>query len=246
MSGEKQPRTRKILMKGKYPLLGVLMTLLFVAGILVYSADPAGARATLYWGSSGADVRLVQTKLNNWGYYKGSIDGVYGSATAEAVRSFQRKNGLVVDGIVGPSTWQALGYSTGGTPGAVTVSVSSQGVSQNDNVELLARIISGEARGEPYIGQVAVGAVILNRVQDPRFPKSIAGVIYQPGAFTAVSDGQINLPPVDSARRAAIDALNGWDPTYGSVYYFNPSTATSAWIWTRNQILTIGKHIFAL
>lgn len=233
-------------MKGKYPLLGVLMTLLFVAGILVYSADPAGARATLYWGSSGADVRLVQTKLNNWGYYKGSIDGVYGSATAEAVRSFQRKNGLVVDGIVGPSTWQALGYSTGGTPGAVTVSVSSQGVSQNDNVELLARIISGEARGEPYIGQVAVGAVILNRVQDPRFPKSIAGVIYQPGAFTAVSDGQINLPPVDSARRAAIDALNGWDPTYGSVYYFNPSTATSAWIWTRNQILTIGKHIFAL
>lgn len=235
--------TRRFRLNQRQIILGVL-TLLLICGLQVYRAEMAvGQRTTLYWGSTGSDVRLLQSKLSNWGYYKGGIDGVFGPDTARAVREFQQKNGLVTDGIVGPATWAALGYST--TIGTQTVSVSSKGVSQSDNVELLARAITGEARGESYIGQVAVAAVILNRVEDPRFPNTIAGVIYQPGAFTAVADGQINLQPTESSRRAAIDALNGWDPTYGSVYYYNPAKATSAWIWSRPRTLTIGKHVFA-
>lgn len=180
-------------------------------------------------------IKTVQQKLKNWGYYFGSVDGIYGAKTKSAVKSFQRKNGLAVDGIVGKQTAKALGMN-----------LSSTTTQTSSDKYLLAKAIYGEARGEPYNGQVAVAAVILNRVKNPNFPNTIAGVIYQKGAFTAVDDGQINLTPNDTALRAAQDALNGWDPTYGCIYYFNPATATSKWIWSRKQVITIGKHIFAV
>ena len=177
-------------------------------------------------------VTQIQKKLASEGYYKASIDGIYGSRTAAAVRSYQRDRGLKVDGICGPETLGALG-----------ISVKAADSAEN-NVNLLARLISAEARGEPYVGQVAVGAVVLNRVEHPSFPNTISGVIYQSGAFTCVTDGQFQQPVAESAYRAARDALNGWDPSGGAIYYFNPSTATSKWIWSRPLIVTIGKHRF--
>ncbi|QEK13273.1 spore cortex-lytic enzyme [Crassaminicella thermophila] len=202
------------------------------------------ALETLYWGSSGSEVKQLQTKLKNWGYYDGPIDGVFGGGTFEAVKKFQKKNGLTVDGVVGPKTAEKLGFPVEKTTKGADYRPSSQGTTRNDEVTLLAKAITGEARGEPYIGQVAVGAVILNRTRHPSFPNTIAGVIYQPGAFTAVSDGQINLPPEDSCIKAAQDALNGWDPTGGCLYYWNPATATSKWIWSRKVVKKIGKHWF--
>ncbi|MGI6778565.1 MAG: spore cortex-lytic enzyme [Acetivibrionales bacterium] len=196
--------------------------------------------ALSYYGSRGNEVIEIQKRLSWWGYYDGAIDGIYGYQTYKAVRLFQYKNGLVVDGIAGPETLSALGLPTGqaATP-------TSAGPTGNKDINLLAHIIHGEARGEPYTGKVAVAAVILNRTRDSRFPKTIAGVIYQPGAFDAVSDGQINLEPDDSSYKAARDALNGWDPTYGCIYYWNPATATSKWVWSRQIVVTIGKHVFA-
>lgn len=182
-----------------------------------------------------SETKTAQTKLKRWGYYTGSVDGIYGTLTKQAVRYFQSKNGLSVDGIIGPKTAAALG---------MTLSGSSSSISSSD-LNLLARCVYAEARGEPYTGQVAVAAVVLNRVKSASFPNTIAGVIYQPYAFTAVDDGQINLSPNDTAYKAAQDALNGWDPTYGCIYYFNPATATSSWIWSREQVVTIGSHIFA-
>ncbi len=187
------------------------------------------------YGSSGSEVRQIQTKLKRWGYYSGSVDGIYGSRTVAAVRSFQAKNGLTVDGIAGKRTLEAMGIFS---------SSSSSSGSSNNDLNLLARIIHAEARGEPYKGQVAVGAVVLNRVKSSSFPNTIAGVIYQKGAFDAVSDGQINYAPDSTAINAARDALNGWDPTSGCIYYFNPSTATNKWIWSRPHVITIGKHRF--
>lgn len=200
---------------------------------------------TLYWGSSGNDVRTVQDKLSRWGYYKGSVDGKFGNSTSEAVRKFQQKNGLRVDGLVGPATAKALGMTTGGGGGGGT-SASTQGVNRQSDEYLLARTIHGEARGEPYVGKVAVAAVVLNRTRNPAFPNTIAGVVYQPLAFTAVADGQINLTPDNESIKAARDALNGWDPTYGCLYYWNPATATSKWIWSRKVTLKIGKHWFGI
>ncbi|SHJ58118.1 spore cortex-lytic enzyme [Paramaledivibacter caminithermalis] len=205
------------------------------------------AQETLYWGSRGNEVRLLQETLKRWGYYDGPIDSVYGGGTFTAVKEFQRKNGLAVDGVVGPQTAKALGLRIDGNKpdtGKTKYTSGNKGISRNDDITLLAKAITGEARGEPYIGQVAVGAVILNRVKSPTFPNTIAGVIYQPGAFTAVSDGQINLAPADSCLKAARDSLNGWDPTYGSLYYWNPATATSKWIWSRKVSVKIGKHWF--
>ncbi|MBR2704960.1 MAG: spore cortex-lytic enzyme [Clostridia bacterium] len=190
--------------------------------------------ATSKLGSTGSEVTAIQTKLKRWGYYNGSIDGVYGSQTVKAVKLFQSKNGLTVDGIAGTKTLNAMGIS----------SSSSSSSTSSADLNLLTRIVYAEARGEVYAGQVAIAAVVLNRVKNSSFPNSIAGVIYQPGAFTAVSDGQINLTPDSTARKAAQDALNGWDPTYGSIYYFNPNTATSSWIWSRPYVITIGKHRF--
>ena len=209
------------------------LALLFAVNIAVISLAQQAQAATYRQGSTGEQMRIIQTKLKNWGYYDGAVDGIFGSGTAEAVQYFQRKNGLTADGIVGPATLKALGMSTGGG-----------GSGQESTVELLARVISAEARGEPYSGQVAVGAVILNRVEHPSFPNTVAGVVYQPGAFTCMVDGQIDQPVADSAYRAARDALNGADPSGGAIYYFNPSTATSAWIWSRPLIKVIGSHRF--
>ena len=194
------------------------------------------------YGSRGSEVTQIQTKLKRWGYYNGNIDGIYGSQTVEAVKYFQRKNGLTVDGIAGDKTLKAMGImnSSGNS------SSSSSNNSNSNNVNLIAKAIYGEARGEPYTGQVAVGAVILNRVRSSSFPNTIAGVIYEPGAFTAVADGQINVPIAENSTvyKAARDALNGWDPTGGAIYYFNPDTATNKWIWSRPLIKQIGKHRF--
>lgn len=196
--------------------------------------------AVLYWGTRGDEVREVQRRLKNWGYYNGVVDGIYGAETYRAIRKFQAKNGLAVDGLVGPETKRALGLPVGETEYRTT-----RGVSSRDNVYLMAQAIHGEARGEPYIGQVAVGAVILNRVNHPSFPNTIAGVIFQPGAFTAVADGQMFMPPGDSALKAARDALNGWDPTGGAIYYYNPAKTTNNWIYSRPVVRVIGKHWFA-
>ena len=185
-----------------------------------------------------SQTKTMQQKLKNWGYYKGAVDGIYGPKTRAAVISFQKKNGLVADGIVGAKTLAALGMST-------STSTKSSSVSNSD-LNLLAKCVYAEARGESYVGQVAVAAVILNRVKSSDFPNTISGVIYQPWAFTSVNDGQINLTPNSTAYSAAQDALNGWDPTYGCLYYYNASTATSKWIYSRKTVVTIGKHVFAI
>lgn len=189
------------------------------------------------YGSSGEEVKQIQKKLKEWGYYDGDIDGIYGSKTLSAVKKFQTKNGLTADGIAGEKTLQALGINNSNS------SNSGNNVNNTD-LNLLSKLVHGEARGEPYKGMVAVAATVLNRVADSRFPNTIAGVIYQSGAYTCVADGQINLEASSQARKAAQDAINGWDPTSGCIYYFNPDTATSGWIWSRPQVMTIGKHIF--
>lgn len=198
-----------------------------------------GSSTTLRRGSTGSGVRQVQQRLLNWGYYSGSVDGVYGSATEAAVRKFQRNNGLSADGICGVKTLSAMGLSS-------LASASHTTSSNNGNVYLLARIISAEARGESYRGQVAVGAVVMNRVRSSKFPNTLAGVIYQKGAFTAIDDGQFNEPIADSAYRAAREVLAGADPTGGCLYYYNPATATSSWIYSLPVKMTIGKHRFSM
>lgn len=212
--------------------------ILLMLGTLLVSLPTDACAASYRQGDSGKTVTTIQTKLKRWGYYTGEVDGVYGAATKEAVQYFQKKNGLQVDGVVGPATLTALGISSTSGGGSSSSSISSA------DLALLARVISAEARGEPYSGQVAVGAVILNRVNHPSFPNSISGVVYEPGAFTCMVDGQIDQPVADSAYRAAQDALNGVDPSGGAIYYFNPDTATSAWIWSRPLITKIGKHRF--
>ena len=206
---------------------------LFALNILIICLAQAAQAVTYQRGSTGAAVKQIQTKLKNWGYYSGGVDGVYGSATEAAVRAFQRKNGLTADGKAGPQTLKALGIADASASG-----------SAGGDTALLARLISAEARGEPYAGQVAVGAVVLNRMKHPSFPNTMSGVIYQPGAFSCLSDGQFDRPVADSCYQAARDALNGWDPSGGAIYYFNPATATSKWIWSRPLIVVIGKHRF--
>ena len=227
-------------MKNKKRIIAVIILFItftiFVSYNIFFRNNEAEALSK--YGSRGDEVIQIQTKLKRWGYYNGSIDGIYGSKTQSAVRYFQSKNGLTVDGIAGKNTLAAMGiYSS---------SSSSSGSSSNNSndLNLLSRLVYGESRGEPYTGQVAVAAVVLNRVKSSSFPNSVAGVIYQSGAFDAVSDGQINLSPNSTAKKAAQDALNGWDPSYGAIYYFNPSTATNKWIWSRPMTVTIGKHRF--
>ena len=210
----------------------IALAILFALNIGLIRFSQRAEAVRYRQGSYGTVVTQIQKKLAAEGYYRASIDGIYGSRTAAAVRSYQKDRGLKVDGICGPETLASLG---------ITAKAAS---SQTNNVNLLARLISAEARGEPYVGQVAVGAVVLNRVEHPSFPNTISGVIYQSGAFTCVTDGQFDQPVAESAYRAARDALNGWDPSGGAIYYFNPSTATSKWIWSRPLILTIGKHRF--
>lgn len=207
------------------------LAVLFAVNIAVILIAQSVSAATYQKGSSGQRVTEIQTRLKEWGYYSGEVDGVFGSGTETAVKKFQRKNGLTADGKVGPATLAALG-------------ISDRSGTASGNLQLLARLISAEARGEPYTGQVAVGAVVLNRVEHPSFPNTISGVIYQAGAFSCLQDGQFDQPVADSAYRAAREAMAGADPTGGAIYYFNPVTATSKWIWSRPHILTIGKHRF--
>ena len=229
---------KKLVLKRSMVAVAVLITV--IVGIAAfYSVQPAEETAVLKRGPGGPQVRTLQTKLNNWGYNCGTVDGIFGSKTLAAVKQFQKNNGLTVDGIVGAKTAAALGMT-------LTSGSSSNSSYNSSDVYLLAKCIYAESRGEPYLGQVAVGAVVLNRVKSSAFPNSISGVIYQPYAFTAVLDGQINLEPNDTAYSAARDAMNGWDPTNGCLYYYNPATATSSWIWTRTVKLTIGKHRFAV
>lgn len=182
-------------------------------------------------GSSGSEVTQIQTRLKEWGYYDGAVDGIFGTQTRNAVIKFQKANGLVDDGIAGSKTLAAIGISSGGSYNSA-------------DYQLLARIISAEARGETYLGQVAVGAVVLNRMEHPSFPDTLSGVVYQNGAFSCLYDGQFYEPIADSAYRAARDALNGLDPTGGAIYYYNPKTATNKWITSRPIITTIGRHVF--
>ena len=221
-------------------ILTIVLSILFISsiiiGISIYKKDNTAETLSKY-GSRGTEVTQIQTKLKRWGYYSGNIDGIYGTQTVNAVKYFQRKNRLTVDGIAGPATLRAMGIMSSSNS-------SSSSSSYNSNLNLLAKVIYSEARGEPYTGQVAVGAVCMNRVKSSSFPNTLSGVVYQKGAFDAVSDGQINLTPNSTARKAAQDALNGWDPSYGAIYYFNPSTATNKWIWSRPVTVTIGNHRF--
>ena len=211
------------------------VAVVFTVNIFIIALAQSAAADLYKKGSTGDVVAEIQTRLKNWGYYFGVVDGVYGSKTEEAVRFFQRRNGLAADGQVGNLTLAALGISPVSGPA---------GREQSGDKYLLARLISAEARGEPYIGQVAVGAVVLNRVEHPSFPNTISGVIYQPGAFSCLDDGQFDQPISESAYRAAQEALEGSDPSAGAIYYFNPVTATSAWIWSRPLIVQIGNHRF--
>lgn len=198
--------------------------------ITLSTASPCFALSKI--GSRGTEVRNIQSRLKAWSYYFYTVDGIYGWRTEEAVKKFQRKHGLVVDGICGHATLEKIGLPTGQTS------------SWTNDLNLLARVINGEARGEPYTGMVAVGAVVLNRVRSSSFPNTISGVIYQPGAFTAVTDGQFNVAVTQQSRNAARDAMNGWDPSGGALYYYNPATATNSWIWSRPVLTRIGNHVF--
>ena len=224
----------------KRKIIPIILLVVSLTTYIVYNvyfrSDSNSSEALSKYGSRGEEVRQIQTKLKRWGYYYGNIDGIYGSQTLSAVKWFQSKNGLTVDGIAGPKTLAAMGItSTNNTSG---------GTASNADLNLLARLVYAEARGEPYTGQVAVASVVLNRVKSSSFPNSVAGVIYQSGAFSVVNDGQINLTPNQTAYSAARDALNGWDPTYGAIYYFNPNTATNGWIWSRPVTVVIGNHRF--
>ncbi len=207
--------------------------------LLCLTVWTGAANAAVAWGDRGADVTKIQQRLRQYGYMDAPADGIYGQATYEAVVWFQRKNGLKADGVVGPATAAALGIT-------LNSGASAAASASDSEVYTLARLVHAEARGEPYLGKVAVAAVVLNRVRSAAFPNTISGVVYQAGAFDCVADGQINLAPDNDSLRAARDAMNGWDPTGGCVYYYNPATATSAWIWSREVRLSIGAHSFAV
>lgn len=223
--------------KRKSMCLLILVLVLSVVSLGGWRAIATADAANIVKGDTKENVRMVQQRLKELGYYTISVDGIWGPKTLAGVKNFQRAKGLVADGIVGARTEKALGITL--KSGSSTPSTSSA------DLNLLARAVYGESRGEPYTGQVAVAAVILNRVKSSKFPNTVSGVIYQRGAFTAVSDGQINLTPNQTAYNAARDALNGWDPTNGCLYYYNPATATSKWIWSLKVELKIGRHSFA-
>lgn len=227
--------TTKIKWKTIWGIVVIILLNILVFGIVTRSGGSLQTLSKV--GSTGSEVRQIQTRLKSWGYYSGAVDGIYGSATKKAVVYFQKKNGLTADGVAGPATLAKIGISsTSGDGGAGGMSAS--------DVNLMARVISAESRGEPYVGQVAVGAVILNRIEHPSFPKTLAGVIYEPGAFSCIADGGIDAPVASSAYTAARDALNGWDPSGGAVYYYNPAKTTNKWILSRPVIVVIGSHRF--
>lgn len=224
-------KSSKTLLAKFWQIAVVVFINILIIGLVLSSS----ANALSKMGSTGAEVREIQTRLKKWGYFNSTVDGIYGTRTKNAVIYFQKKNGLTADGICGKKTLAAMGINS-----------SSSSSSSSGDLNLLAQLISAEARGESYVGQVAVGAVVLNRVKHSSFPNSVSGVIYQSGAFTCLNDGQFWKPVADSAYKAARDALNGWDPSGGAIYYYNPSTAKSQWIRSRPVITTIGKHVFCL
>lgn len=230
----------KKIIKNKKNIIAIILLISSITAFLLYNIffreDVNSSYALSKYGSRSDEVKQIQTKLKRWGYYYGNVDGIYGSQTLSAVKWFQSKNGLDVDGIAGPKTLAAMGIFSSSSSNTTTNSSS--------DLNLLARLVYAEARGEPYTGQVAVASVVLNRVKSSSFPNSVSGVIYQSGAFSVVNDGQINLTPNETAKKAAQDAINGWDPSYGAIYYFNPNTATSAWIWSRPVTVVIGNHRF--
>lgn len=216
-----------------FAIIFVLFTAIYGTTVTFVQTFTPQASESVYVATK-SENKQIQQRLKELGYYKGSIDGIIGPQSLKAIKNFQRDYGLTVDGIVGKNTLKALGLSSGA------------GKYSSSDLYLLAKCVYAESRGEPYVGQVAVAAVILNRVKSSQFPNTISGVIYQPWAFTAVNDGQIKLEPNQTAYNAAKDAMNGWDPSYGSLYYYNPRTATSKWIWSRKTVVTIGKHVFAV
>ncbi len=232
-------------------LTGIAVAATHIQEAPVASVEAVDA-AVLRQGSRGSEVKEVQRRLKQWGYYSGSVDGIFGAGTKKAVIAFQKKNGLTADGVVGKATYKALGMTasynalSGGSGSSGSSGSSTPSGYTSSDLYLLAKAIYAEGRGESYTGQVAIGAVIINRVKSASFPNSISGVIYQSGAFTAVTDGQINLEPNQTAYNAARDAMNGWDPTYGCLYYYNPAVATSSWIFGRKTVTVIGKHVFAI
>lgn len=234
---------KHLLILKRFSAMVMIVLIGYFTSEIYFNISNKQATAQVYkYGSRGEEVKKIQTKLKQWGYYKNDVDGIYGYLTYVSVKSFQKNNGLKVDGMAGTQTMAAMGIAS--SKPQSSGSASSQNVTNNKDVDLVARLINGEARGEPYEGQVAVGAVILNRTNDARFPSTIAGVIYQPGAFTAIVDGQINAELKESSVKAARDALNGWDPSGGAVFYYNPAKTTNKWIWSRPLIKVIGKHKF--
>lgn len=223
--------------KSAQRVISVLLSLLTVFSIITIRFDYKDPVEPVLsqQGSRGSEVRQIQTKLRQLGYYKGSIDGIFGSDTKKAVISFQKSCGLTADGVAGPKTllYLGLGSSSG----------SSGGFSSNE-IYLLAKVIEAEARGESYTGQVAVGAVILNRVDHSSFPDSISGVVYQSGAFDCVYDSNWAVEPSSTSKKAAQDAINGWDPTGGAIYYYNPAKTSNQWIRSRTVVSVIGRHYF--
>lgn len=222
-------------------LIILSLCLLLIVGVsyITTSYLPLVGEETVAVATTTSQNKEIQRRLKNWGYYSGSIDGILGSQSIKAIKAFQKKYGLVQDGIVGPKTAAKMGIS-------LTSSTTSSTSKVSGDTYLLAKCVYAESRGEPYEGQVAVAAVILNRVKSSQFPNTISGVIYQPWAFTAVNDGQINLEPNTTAINAAKDAMNGWDPTHGCLFYYNPALTTNKWIYSRQVVTTIGKHVFAL
>ena len=231
MDVKKEHRNKKQLI---WQIVAIILLNAMVIATISFAYENTQALSSL--GSRGQEVRQIQKKLQNLGFYSGSVDGIYGTSTQKAVRNFQKSCGITADGIAGPKTLLYLGLGSGS-------SSSTNGYSSND-VYLLAKVIAAEARGESYVGQVAVGAVVLNRVQHSSFPDSISGVVYQSGAFSAVTDSNWNVAPSDTAQKAARDAINGWDPTGGAIYYYNPSKTSNRWIRTRPVVTTIGRHVF--
>lgn len=237
---EKLMTFKTIPKKHNKAVISLLLCFLFAFSAFIYPdtaeiiSEKISAQMTLSkLGSQGEEVRQIQKKLKSLGFYNGSIDGIYGTGTQSAVKSFQKSVGITADGIAGPTTLLYLG-------------LTSSGNYSTSDTWLLAKLIAAEARGETYKGQVAVGAVVLNRVAHSSFPDSIAGVIYQTGAFDCVTDSNWNVAPDATSRRAAQDALNGWDPTGGAIYYYNPNTATNSWIRSRTVVAHIGRHVFCL
>lgn len=230
--------------KKAWQILIIILLVLLMSSVIQYTANiysvhntgenQDGVYVLSKYGSRGTEVRQIQTKLKQLGYYKGSIDGIYGTQTKNAVIAFQKNCGITADGIAGPKTLLYMGLGSGS---------SSSAYSSND-IYLLAKVIEGEARGESYTGQVAVGAVILNRVEHSSFPNSISGVVYQSGAFDCVYDSNWSVEPSSTAKKAAQDAINGWDPSGGAIYYYNPAKTTNKWMLSRPVIAVIGRHYF--